>query len=81
MLVSYTRPVARSFEFTANFKILCSCRNYISQDAALARNLTYANDDTLILRADSTTVLNPSGPGRDSFRLESTRLYDRHVAV
>ncbi|KAM5536441.1 hypothetical protein V8D89_009877 [Ganoderma adspersum] len=55
--------------------------NYLSQAAALARNLTYTNGDTLILRADSTTVLDPFGPGRDSFRLQSTRLYDSHVTV
>nr|VWO94479.1 Mixed-linked glucanase [Ganoderma boninense] len=55
--------------------------NYLSQAAALAKNLTYISGDTLILRADSTTVLDPLGPGRDSFRLQSNKLYDKHVAV
>ncbi|PIL26819.1 hypothetical protein GSI_11080 [Ganoderma sinense ZZ0214-1] len=55
--------------------------NYVSQATALERNLTYASGDTLILRADSTQVLDPFGPGRDSFRLQSNKVYNEHVAV
>ena len=56
-------------------------RNYVDQSTALAKNLTYASDDTLILRADHTTVLRPGGPGRDSVRIQSKKTYRHHVVV
>jgi hypothetical protein len=55
-------------------------RNYVDQATALAKNLTFASADTLVLRADSTTVLNPSGAGRDSVRIRSVKTYTTHVA-
>ena len=55
--------------------------NYVDQATALSLNLTFASDDTFIMRADSTTVLNPSGPGRDSVRIRSVNTYTNHVAV
>ncbi|KAI1787217.1 laminarinase [Ganoderma leucocontextum] len=55
--------------------------NYVSQTTALAKNLTYSNGDTLILRTDYTTVLNANGPGRDSFRLQSNKQYTKHASV
>ncbi|PIL25507.1 hypothetical protein GSI_12432 [Ganoderma sinense ZZ0214-1] len=45
------------------------------------KNLTFAKGDTLILRADHTTKLSASGPGRDSFRLMSKKTYTNHVSV
>ena len=56
-------------------------RNYLSQSDAVSKNLTYANGDTLIIRADSTTVLSADGPGRDSVRLQSNKQYSNHVSV
>ena len=56
-------------------------RNYVDQATALAQNLTYASGDTLILRADDTTVLSASGPGRNSVRLMSNNVYSTHVTV
>lgn len=53
----------------------------MDQGTALADNLTYANGNTLILRADDKTVLNPSGPGRNSVRIRSVKTYTTHVAV
>lgn len=33
------------------------------------------------MRADDTTVLTPSGPGRNSVRIKSNAAYTTHVAV
>ncbi len=59
----------------------CPCSNYVDQGTAIAKNLTYASGDTFIIRAGHTTVLTPSGPGRNSVRLMSNKQYTRHVAV
>ena len=56
-------------------------RNYVDQDTAIAQNLTYANGNTFILRADDTTVLDSSGPGRNSVRLKSVNSYVNTVLV
>lgn len=56
-------------------------RNYVDAGTARAQNLTYANGDTFILRADYKTTLTPSGPGRNSVRLLSHKYFTRHVAV
>ena len=53
----------------------------MSQATALAQNLTYANGNTLILRADDWSYLSPSGPGRNSVRIQSKKAYTTHVAV
>ncbi|KAI0790474.1 laminarinase [Abortiporus biennis] len=55
--------------------------NYVDQTTALAQNLTYANGDTFIIRADFKTKLSASGPGRNSVRLQSNKQYSNHVAV
>lgn len=55
--------------------------NYVDQATALADNLTFTSSDTLILRADSTTTLSASGPGRNSVRIRSDNTYTTHVAV
>ncbi|KAI4520547.1 glycoside hydrolase family 16 protein [Schizophyllum commune Loenen D] len=38
-------------------------------------------DDTFILRTDCWSTLSPSGPGRDSVRIQSKNLYKNHLAV
>ena len=53
----------------------------MDQATALAKNLTYANGNTFIIRADHTTVLSASGPGRDSVRIQSNKQWSTHVAV
>ncbi|GJE87869.1 glycoside hydrolase family 16 protein [Phanerochaete sordida] len=55
--------------------------NYVDQATAVAKNLTYASGDTLILRADHTTTLSASGAGRNSVRIRSVKTYDTHVVV
>jgi hypothetical protein len=57
-----------------------SFRNYVDQATAIAQNLTYAYDNTLILRADSKTVITDGG-GRNSVRIRSKKTYTTHVAV
>lgn len=55
--------------------------SYLSQADALAKNITYANGNTFIMRSDDTTVLTASGPGRDAVRIQSNAQYSTHVVV
>lgn len=55
--------------------------NYLDQNTAVSQNLTFASGNTLILRADSTTTLDPSGPGRNSVRIRSVKTYTTHVSI
>ncbi|RDX45720.1 laminarinase [Lentinus brumalis] len=55
--------------------------NYVDQGTAVANNLTFASSDTFVIRADDTTVLSASGPGRNSVRLQSNKQYTTHVSV
>ena len=55
--------------------------NYVDQATALAQNLTYASGNTLVLRADHWTTLDPNGAGRNSVRIRSVKTYTEHVAV
>ena len=55
--------------------------NYVDQATALAKNLTFAAGNTLIMRADDFNVLNAAGPDRDSVRIRSLKTYTTHVAV
>jgi len=55
--------------------------NYVSQADALAQNLTFASGNTFIMRADHTTTLDPSGPGRNSVRIMSNTQYSTHVVI
>jgi len=52
-------------------------------DAATAssQNLTFASGDHFVLRADFHTVLDPSGPGRNSVRIISNKQYTTSVMV
>ncbi|KAF9231464.1 hypothetical protein BU15DRAFT_82375 [Melanogaster broomeanus] len=55
--------------------------NYVSQATAQADVLVQVSGNQVILRADSTTTLDASGPGRNSFRLQSNAQYTTHLAV
>ncbi|KAF9233225.1 glycoside hydrolase family 16 protein [Melanogaster broomeanus] len=55
--------------------------NYVDEETAVMLGLTFAIGDTFIMRADDTTVLSPSGPGRNSVRIRSNNVYTTHVAV
>ncbi|KAJ3995238.1 2 beta-glucan [Lentinula boryana] len=54
---------------------------YVDQATASAANLTFATDDVFILRADDTTVLTASDPGRNSVRLESVLTFGSPSAM
>ncbi|KAF6746910.1 glycoside hydrolase family 16 protein [Ephemerocybe angulata] len=54
---------------------------YVDQATSRSRNLTYASSNSFVLRADSTTTLSPSGPGRQSVRIRTKKTYQTHVAV
>jgi len=56
-------------------------RNYVDQATSQSQNLTFASRDTFILRADFTTTLDASGPGRNSVRIRSNNVYTTHTAV
>ncbi|KAK7047373.1 hypothetical protein VNI00_006604 [Paramarasmius palmivorus] len=55
--------------------------NYVDAATARSQNLTYASGDTFILRSDSSTVLSPSGPGRNSVRLQSNKQFGTSVMI
>ncbi|KAH7883436.1 glycoside hydrolase family 16 protein [Phlebopus sp. FC_14] len=55
--------------------------NYVSQSTAEADGLVSVSGNQVFLRADSTTTLSASGPGRNSFRIQSDAQYSTHVAV
>ncbi|OJT14334.1 hypothetical protein TRAPUB_9125 [Trametes pubescens] len=55
--------------------------NYVDQPTALAQNLSFATDNTFIMRADSFSVVDPSAPGRNSVRIQSNNQYTTHVSV
>ncbi|KAG8691660.1 hypothetical protein FRC09_011564, partial [Ceratobasidium sp. 395] len=47
--------------------------NYVDQATAQRLNLTYASSNSFIMRADYTTTLPASGPGRNSVRIQSKK--------
>ncbi|KAF9261664.1 endo-1,3(4)-beta-glucanase [Marasmius fiardii PR-910] len=53
--------------------------NYVDAATASSQNLTYVSSDSFVLRADFTSVLNPSGPGRNSVRVSSKKTYGTSV--
>ncbi|EIM80631.1 endo-beta-glucanase [Stereum hirsutum FP-91666 SS1] len=55
--------------------------NYVSESTARSQGLATVNGSNFILRADHTTTLSPSGPGRNSFRIQSNKAYGTHVTV
>ncbi|KAG9053192.1 hypothetical protein FS842_008542 [Serendipita sp. 407] len=55
--------------------------NYLPQSESLARGLTVASSNSLVLKADSTTVLSPSGPGRDSNRIMSRKQFGHNTIL
>ncbi|KAG8706067.1 hypothetical protein FRC11_008536 [Ceratobasidium sp. 423] len=54
---------------------------YVNQATAQSLNLTYANGNTFIIRADYTTTLSASGSGRRSVRIQSKKQWDNHVEI
>lgn len=58
------------------------CRNYVDLATAQSKGLvSISQGNRVTLRADSTTILNSTGLGRDSFDLVSKNQYTTHVAM
>ncbi|QRW05735.1 glycoside hydrolase family 16 protein [Ceratobasidium sp. AG-Ba] len=55
--------------------------NYVDKQTAIAHGLATCTPDSFIMRADSTTVLDPAGPGRESIRLQSKKQWTSGVFV
>ncbi|EGN97297.1 glycoside hydrolase family 16 protein [Serpula lacrymans var. lacrymans S7.3] len=55
--------------------------NYVDEATAQSLNLTYTTSNTFIMRADDTTVLTASGPGRNSVRIKSNTAYTTHAVI
>ncbi|KAG6888284.1 hypothetical protein C0995_009398 [Termitomyces sp. Mi166 len=55
--------------------------NYVDAATAARKNLTFSSGNHFVLRADDKQVLSPSGPGRDSVRLQSNKQYTTSVTV
>jgi hypothetical protein len=55
--------------------------NYVTEEQARSLGLAIVEGSSFILRADDTTPLSPSGPGRNSFRISSNNMYGKHVSV
>ncbi|KAG9104695.1 hypothetical protein FRC06_000082 [Ceratobasidium sp. 370] len=56
--------------------------NYVDMKTAIAHNLTQVTArGSFIMRADSTNVLDPNGPGRESIRLQSKKQWTTAVSV
>ncbi|KAG8697450.1 hypothetical protein FRC09_007865 [Ceratobasidium sp. 395] len=55
--------------------------NYVDQATAQRLNLTYASSNSFIMRADYTTTLPASGPGRNSVRIQSKKQWGTHLEI
>ena len=67
----------------ARFSVMISIghSNYVTEEQARSLGLAIVEGSSFILRADDTTTLSPSGPGRNSFRISSNNIYGTHVSV
>ena len=77
VLVSPRLALSLSLEITEELAF----RNYVNQATSIKENLTFACQDTFILRTDFLTVLTPDGPGRNSVRIKSKKTFTTHVAM
>jgi len=55
--------------------------NYVDQESALNRNLTYVTDSKFVMRADDWSYVPSGARGRDSVRIHSNSAYDEAVVV
>ncbi|KAF7370092.1 Glycoside hydrolase family 16 protein [Mycena sanguinolenta] len=71
-----------SFNFEAIQDPTAGRVNYVDEATAKSQNLTFASDNTFILRADFKTVISDSSAtGRNSVRIRTNNAYTTHVAV
>ncbi|KAF8803217.1 endo-1,3(4)-beta-glucanase [Phlegmacium glaucopus] len=55
--------------------------NYVDQQTSIDQNLTYASHNAFVLRTDYYNQLDPYGPGRNSVRIQSKKVYRDHVVI
>jgi hypothetical protein len=55
--------------------------NYLDQNTAVRTGLSYATLDSFVMRVDHKTVLNATGPGRNSIRIKSKKAWQHGVVV
>lgn len=55
--------------------------NYLNQDEAQRKNLTYVQNGTFFMRADDWSIVSPSARGRDSMRISSPTAYNQVLIV
>ncbi|KAI0260897.1 2 beta-glucan [Gloeopeniophorella convolvens] len=55
--------------------------NYLSSGDAQGKGLATVSGGNFMIRADHTTKLSASGPGRNSVRITSNQHYDTHVSI
>lgn len=58
--------------------LFCS---YVNESTALRLGLTSFTHDSFVIRADYTTNLTSSDPGRNSVRIMSKNQWDTHVEI
>jgi hypothetical protein len=78
---SYSRTRVRVMQA---HQVKCWCvfrRNYVNSATARKQNLTFASNGHFVVRADFKKVLSPSGPGRNSVRLQSYNQYTTGVTM
>ena len=56
-------------------------RNYVDKSTAQSKNLSFASGNKFVMKADSTTKLSASGPGRNSIRIHSNKQWTTHTLV
>lgn len=75
----------QSFLDAFNFQAISDPTNgrvtYVDESTAKADGLVSVANNKLTLRADYTTKLSSSDPGRKSFRIQSNSQYETHVAI
>ncbi|KAN0091585.1 glycoside hydrolase family 16 protein [Tylopilus felleus] len=77
----YGQSFLDAFEWVAIADPTHGRTNYVTKSTAKSQGLYSVSGNTVTLRADYNTVLEPSGPGRNSFRLQSKDQYSTHVAI
>ncbi|KAJ4293241.1 hypothetical protein N0V90_008523 [Kalmusia sp. IMI 367209] len=55
--------------------------NYVNQATAQSKGLYKTQNNQVYIGVDSSTVLNPSGVGRDSVRIQSNRAYTHGLVI
>ncbi|KIY44374.1 glycoside hydrolase family 16 protein [Fistulina hepatica ATCC 64428] len=55
--------------------------NYVDVSTARARNLSFASEDTFVMRTDAERVVQPGARGRDSVRIRSRDTWEEGVYV